>query len=191
MITNDPRYERIEALITNDSQRPWYEVILMDKTTGKRAFYCTSADDVNSLKQSGMDAYNASIEFTALERTGLSPTYQIRLRDHYGQLITWRFIVNTGVTEGETGFTSPVEDPAVVVMYAQTWAAAATGTAVTIGDRTEAANGSSLIGLAGSPPCEAFYAVGLTIAEITPGIRLWYVNFLPGALKITRPAPPA
>jgi len=188
LITNDPRYERIEALITNDPQRPWYEVILMDKTTGKRAFYCSSADEASSLNQAGMDAYYAPIEFTALKKTVLSPAYRIRLRDRYGQAITWRFIVNTAVAKGEMGFASPAEYTAVVVMYAQSWAAAATGTAITIGDRTEAANGYSRIGLEGAAPCEGFYAAGLTITEITPGIRLWLANFLPGALKITRPA---
>lgn len=186
LITNDTRYVSIEALINDDPEQTRYEVILMEKT-GRRTFYCNSAEDVNSLKQAGQDAYYAPIEFTALEMTVLAPIYRIRLRDSYGQEIVWRFIVNAGITEAETAFMSPPEHSGFVLMYADKWAAAATGTTVRIGDRTEAAAESSPPGLQESAPCQAFYAMSLTITEITPGVRLWYVNSSPTQRRTTRP----
>jgi hypothetical protein len=178
LITNDTRYVSIEALINDDPEQTWYEVILMEKT-GRRTIYCNSGEDVNSLKQSGQDAYYAPIEFTALEITVLAPIYRIKLHDSYGKEIVWRFIVNTRITEAETGFMSPQGNSSFVLMYANSWAAAATGTTVTIGDRMEAEKESSPRGSQDSGPCQAFYAMGLTITEITPGIRLWYVNSSP------------
>ena len=118
---------------------------------------------MNFLKQSGLDAYYAPIEFTALEMTVLAPIYRIRLHDSYGQEIVWRFIMNTGITQAETAFMLPPGHSGFVLMYADNWAAAATGTAVTIGDRTEVAEESSPRGVRDPAPCQAFYAVSLTI----------------------------
>ena len=188
LIANDTRYVSIEALINDDPQQPRYEVILTEKA-GERVYYCNSAEDVNLLKLSGQDAYYAPIKFTALELIVSSPIYRVRLRDSYGQEIVWRFIVNTGITEAETAFMSPLGHSGFVLMYADNWAAAATGTAVTIGDRTEVAEESSPRGVRDPAPCQAFYAVSLTITEITPGVRLWYVNSAPSRTKGQK-APP-
>ena len=182
LITNDTRYVSIEALINDDPQQARYEVILTEKA-GERVYYCNSAEDVNLLKPTGQDAYYAPIEFTALELIVSSPIYRVRLHDGYGQEIVWRFIVNTGITEAETAFMSPREHSGFVLMYADNWAAAATGTTVTIGERSEAKEESSPRGLQDSGPCQAFYAMGLTITEITPGVRLWYVNSVPSGTK--------
>ena len=81
---------------------------------------------------------------------------------------------------------SPQGNSGFVLMYADNWAAAATGTTVTIGDRMEAEKESSPRGSQDSGPCQAFYAMGLTITEITPGIRLWYVNSIPAQRKTIR-----
>ena len=86
LITNDTRYVSIEALINEDPEQTWYEVILIEKT-GRRTIYCNSAEDVNPLKQAGQDAYYGPIKFTALELTVSSPIYRIRLHDSYGQEI--------------------------------------------------------------------------------------------------------
>jgi hypothetical protein len=182
LITNDTRYVSIEALINDDPQQPQHEVILTEKA-GKRVYYGNSAEDVNSLKVFGEDAYYAPIEFTALELIVSSPIYRIRLHDCYGQEIVWTFIVNTSVSEAEAAFMSTPEHSGFVLMYADNWAAAATGTAITIGDKTESALESSSSGMQDSARCHAFYAVSLTITEITPGFRLSYVNSVPNRVK--------
>ena len=59
--TDDPRYARIEALV--DDGR--CDVILLDKTTSREAFYSTSNHEVDVLRANGTDAYITRIDFTA------------------------------------------------------------------------------------------------------------------------------
>jgi hypothetical protein len=57
----DPRYARIEALIHHGR----CDVILLDKTTNREAFYSTANREVEVLMADGADAYTAPIDFSA------------------------------------------------------------------------------------------------------------------------------
>ena len=184
LLGNDRRYGSIEALIDSSPERPWYEVILTDKTTGRRIFYLNSPEAVNSLRQMGTIAHYAEIEFAVLGKTDPSPTYRIGLRDSFNQEISWKFIVNPRVTDAETRFLSPPGASGFVVMHAIRRSAAARGTTVTIGDVTSAADVPEPSGTAqNSVPYNAFYAMGLVIAEIAPGTQFWTVYSIPAQLK--------
>lgn len=183
IIGNDQRYGSIEALIDNDSLQPWYEVVLTDRTTGRRIFYLNSLEGVTILRAEGTIAHYAAITFTPVERPDANPTYRIGLSDSYGQDIVWTFIVNPRITEAETRFTSPLAASGFVIMHASRRLAAAQGTMVTIGKETEAAN------LSGSPDgresvsYQAFAAKDLVVAEIAPGTQPWLVDSSPAQLS--------
>ena len=172
-ISSNHRYGRIEALINKDLEPPWYEVIVTDKTTGRRVIYLNSLEAVNLLRREGTIAHFASIVFTASEIADANPTYEIVLFDSYGQEIVWKFIVNPSVTDLEARFAPQLGSPGFVVMHANRRLAAAPGTSLTIGKETEAAD---LSGLARSPrsvPYQAFSAAGMVLAEIIPGTGFW------------------
>lgn len=177
LIRNDPRYESIEALVDNNPQQPWYEIILVEKT-GRKILYCNSVKDVDALNEAGQDAHYAAIRFTGRKKTAKSPAYHIRLRDSYGQRIVWRFIVNTAITRAQKAYMSPPEDSGFVLMYAKVWAASGKGTTLTIGERTERGDSFGPKGLRNAGLRQAVYATSLTIAEVTRG-HFWYVNFGP------------
>ena len=176
-IGDDLRYSRIEALIDNDPKRPWYEVILTDRTTGRRVFYCNSLETVMALKGAGTDAYTAEIGFALVEEPDSPPAYHIRLRDNRGQGIHWQFVVSTRATH-PAGLLPRPNRLGLVLMFGSSRSDAATGTTVTIGKESRATDWS---GAASAYP--PFYFTGLTVAEIVPTEQLWSVVSTPAALR--------
>src|SRR5215471_14336606 len=78
--TDDPRYARIEALV--DDGR--CDVILLDKTTSREAFYSTSNHEADVLRAKGTDAYVTRIDFTASSTVDSYPLFFIRFHDQFG-----------------------------------------------------------------------------------------------------------
>jgi len=183
LLSHDQRYGSIEALINKDPLQPWYEVILTDKTTGRRIFYLNSLEAVNTLTQDGTIAYYSLIQFTALEKPDSSPTYQIALHDSYGHEITWRFVVNVQVTESDVRLTPPLGAPGFVVLHANRRFAAAPGTTVTIGRETVTAEVSDPDLAKKAVPYQAFSAKDLVMAEIAPGTGLWGIDSSPAEVR--------
>ncbi len=65
-LKDDPRYARIEAMVDNGR----CDVILLDKTTSREAFYSTSNRKVDVLTANGADAYITRIDFSASPTVG-------------------------------------------------------------------------------------------------------------------------
>lgn len=83
--TDDPRYARIEALV--DEGR--CDVILLDKTTNREAFYSTSILGVDVLAANGVDAYTTQIDLTTSSTAESYPLFTIHFYDQFGQELTW------------------------------------------------------------------------------------------------------
>lgn len=185
LIRDDPKYSRIEALIDNDPNRPSYEIILADKTTGNRIIYSNSEETVNMLQRVGKTAFQAVIQFAVSAQTNSISTYHIGLRDVSGQQIIWNFVVSPKTTDVQAGFLSRPNTTGFVLMGMKRRAAAMPGTTLIIGNahypvistrestgvQEETANSGT------------FYGTGLTVAEIMPGAELWSVDASPDALK--------
>jgi hypothetical protein len=88
-ISDDPRYARIEALLDEDG----CDVILLDKTTNREAFYSISKRRVDALAANGRDAYITPIGFTAFQAKDSSPAFVIHFEDQFGNEILWKFAV--------------------------------------------------------------------------------------------------
>jgi len=184
-IDDDPKYSRIEALIDNDPSRPWYEIILADKTTGDRIIFSNSEETVNTLHRVGKIANQSNIYFAVSTQPDSISTYQIGLRDISGQQIIWKFAVSPKTTKIQAGFMIRPNMSGFVLMGLDQLAAAMPGTTLIIGNarypvsstlestgvQEEAANSGT------------FYGTGLTIAEIMPGSELWIIDALPDTLK--------
>lgn len=172
-VEDNPRYGRIEAPINNDPEHPWYEVILTDRTMGERIFYLNSAGAVDILQHEGVAAHDASIEFTAIEKADANPIYQVAYYDSDGQQILWKLVANCQSTEQDVRFAPLLSAPGFVLMHASRRFAAAPGTTLTIGKKTEAMDSSGSGRAWSSISYRAFSAVDLVFAEIVPGTEFW------------------
>jgi hypothetical protein len=184
-IDDDPKYSRIEALIDDGLSKPWYEIILADKTTGDRIIYSNSEETVNTLRGVGKTAYRSNIRFEFLPQKDSISMYQIGLRDISGQEINWKFVVNPTTTRVQAGFMIRPNTSGFVLMGLDQRAAAMPGTTLIIGNvhysvtsMQESNDGQLEVANSGT-----FYGTGLTVAEIMPGVELWLLDSLPDTLK--------
>jgi len=185
LIDDDPKYSRIEALIDNDPNRPWYEIILADKTTGNKIFYSNSEKTVNTLQRVGKTAFQGVIQFAVSTQTDSTSTYQIELSDFSGQQIIWKFAVSPKTTKVQPGFMSRPDTSGFVLMALDQRGAAMLGTSLIIGNEhhpvTSAQHSKDFqdeLAKFGT-----FYGTGLTVAEIMPGTEFWRVDSWPDVLK--------
>ena len=186
LIHDDPKYSRIEALIDNDPNRPLYEIILADKTTGDRIIYSSSEETVNTLQRVGKTAYPSIIQFAVSTQTGSISTYQFGLHDISGQQIIWKFTVSPQTTNVRAKFMDRSNTSGFVLMGLDQRAAAMPGTTLIIGNAHYPATSTreSMGAREEAADSGTFYGTGLTVAEIMPGADLWRVDALPDALKV-------
>jgi hypothetical protein len=168
-LEDDPLFSRIEAFVDNDPQQSWYEVVLTYRATGARVFYCSSRQWVTVLSNAGREAYVASIEYAGPETESRS-IYHIGLHDRFGEEIHWQFAANLLATSGGNAFISRPDTFGFTIMHASHRTPAGAGTVVTIG-------GHKNIGVLGT--YQAYYATGLTVAELIPGTQPWSVESRP------------
>jgi hypothetical protein len=163
----DPRYARIEALI-HDGR---CDVILLDKTTNREAFYSTANREVEVLMADGADAYTAPIDFSTSSTVDSYPLFLIRFHDQFGQEITWQFVVSEMVPHASPEVVSRTDGSGITLLYAPRRAKGTAGTALTIaGKRYQPQSAQS------NDEPAAFYAADMTVGRILPGTDLWNVG---------------
>jgi hypothetical protein len=185
-IDDDPKFSRIEALIDNDPSRPWYEIILAEKTTGDRIVYSNSAETVKALQHVGKTAFRCLIQFAVSTQTDSILTYHFGLHDNSGQKIIWRFAVSPKTTKVQAGFLIRANKSDFVMMGLDERAAAMPGTTLIIGNAHYPVTSTRESTGVQEEPADSgtFYGTGLTVAEIMPGAELWFVDSLPDTLKV-------
>jgi hypothetical protein len=172
----DRRYSRIEALVAEGR----CDVVLLDKTMNREAFYSTLNRKVDALAANGADAYTTPIDFAAFSTDDSHPLLRIHFRDNFGQEITWQFVVGQMVPHASPEVISRTDNSGIALFYAAQRAAAVVGTTLTIGERkylpelTQSNNTLS-----------AFYATGMTVGTILPGTDLWRVDSSPAGIEQT------
>src|SRR5215469_809332 len=80
-IPEDARYSEITALIDGDH----CEVILLDKTMNRRAFYSNSQKRIDVLQAHGVDAYRTDLRIENSSTSEERPAYRIRFQDTRGE----------------------------------------------------------------------------------------------------------
>jgi hypothetical protein len=174
--TDDQRYARIEALV--DDGR--CDVILLDKTTGREAFYSTSNRKVDALTANGADAYITRIDFTASSTVDSYPLLLIHFHDQFGQEVTWQFVVGDMLSHASPEIITHTGDAGISLLYAPRRATAAAGTTLTIADRKYVPVPAPSIHV-----LAAFYATDMTVSQILPGTDLWTVEDSPANVAQT------
>jgi hypothetical protein len=166
---DDPRYARIQALV--DQGR--CDIILLDKTTNREAFYSTSIVRPAVLAANGADAYTVQIDVTTSSTLDSDPRFVIHFHDQFGQEITWEFIVGEILPHASPEVIFHTDGSGLTLLYAPRRAAGVAGTRVTIAEREYLPASQS------DETPAAFYAADMTFGQILPGTDLWNVEGTP------------
>lgn len=177
-ISDDPRYARIEALLDEDG----CDVILLDKTTSREAFYSFSKPRVDALAAKGRDAYITPIGFTASWANDSSPVFLIQFQDRFGNEVLWKFAAGEIVAHASPEVISRTDNSGLTFLYAPRRAPSEDGTILKIGDREYLPESTQ-----SDEVRAAFYATDMTLGQILPGTDLWAVEPNPAdAVQTTR-----
>lgn len=161
---DDPRYARIVALV--DKGR--CDVVLLDKTTNREAFYSTLDQKVRALAADGADAYTTPIDFTSSSTIDSYPLFVIRFHDRFGQELTWQFVAGELLPHASQEVISRADNSGIAFLYAPYRAVALPGTTLTIAARTYQPQSTP-----SNDELAAFYATDMTVSQILPGADLW------------------
>ena len=172
-LKDDPRCARIEALV--DEGR--CDIVLLDKTMNRVAFYSTLNRKVESLAAVGADAYTTPIDFASYSTDNAHPLFLIHFHDRFGQEVTWQFVPGEMVRHASPEVISRTENSGVTVLYAPNRAAGVVGTTLTIAGRKYVPEPSQ-----SSDAPATFYAIDMTVGQILPGTDLWSVESSPADL---------
>jgi len=177
------QYSLIEAIFEPDKSLS-LQLILTEKETRKRTFYCNSEAIVKARTLEGKEAVASKIDFKTAQASNELPTYDFAFRDKQGQPILWRVIPTSRPSALGAGLTAMASVPGLRLEYRDIGTHVGEGTMVKIGDKLFEAMPWAEIS---SPPY--FYAyhgsftVGRHIAALPLGIEKWQVTATPNGLK--------
>ena len=172
-ISDDPRYARIQALVEEGR----CDVILLEKTMNREAFYSNWNRKVDALAANGADAYVAQIDFASSPTADSHPVFRVHFKDQFGQEVTWQFVVGQMVPHASPEVISRTDNSGIALLYATHRAAGVAGTTLTIAGRKYLPESTQSNGA-----LDAFYATDMTVGQILPGTGLWGVESGPADL---------
>lgn len=85
-ITENPNYSMIEGIISMTTP-PVYQVILTEKESKKKLYYCNSEAKIKGFARNGKLARRAEIDFRTSKQIGQMTAYAFGFRDATGQAI--------------------------------------------------------------------------------------------------------
>ena len=176
-------YSMIELYADPEASQPLYDVVLTDRSTGKRVHYSNQQQQVDIDKLSG-DAYLTKIQLTSPEQDNAGATWNLTFTTQDGKPVIWRFIQGSDVTGQGSGLTPMPDTPMPLFMYREQGAVAGQGTALQVGTQVSEADVWKEIS---HPPFFVAYhgarAVGLDVAMLQPGMMRWKVESAPAAVS--------
>jgi len=169
-ISDDPLYARIEALLDENG----CDVILLEKSTNREAFYSISKRSVDARAANGWEAYITPIGCTAFWAEDSSPAFVIRFQDRLGNEILWKFADGDIVPHASPKVILRTDNSGIGFLYAPRRAPSADGTTLKIAGREYLPKSKQ-----SDDALAAFYATDMTIGQILPGTDLWAVEGTP------------
>jgi hypothetical protein len=118
---------------------PLYDVVLTERSSGKRVHYTNQQQMVDMVKRSGANAYLTSMQFDRPANAGKDATYLLRFVDHAGQPVSWQFVQGSDISE-RGGGSSPAGIEPPVLVYRERSAVAGEGSALKIGNTVSVAD---------------------------------------------------
>jgi hypothetical protein len=182
-IDDDPQYSSITAILSK-SEPPVYKLMLEEKGTGRKVYYCNSEAKVKALRHEGREAYLSAIDYKVIQNVGQQPSYGFGFRDKHGQAVLWRFVPASRPSELGAGLTPIPNAPGLRLDYRDIGTLAGAGTAVQIGDRVSDAAPWPEIS---HPPYfiahRGSFTLGRHIGALLTGSERWRVISSPGELR--------
>jgi hypothetical protein len=175
-ISDDSLYARIEALLDENG----CDVILLEKSINRAAFYSISKRRVDAQAANGRDAYITPIGFTAFSAKDSSPAFVIHFKDRFGNEILWKFAVGEIVPHASPKVIIRTDNSGIGFLYAPRRAPSADGTTLKITDREYLPESTQ-----SDDALAAFYATDMTLGQILPGTDLWAVERTPADIVQT------
>ncbi len=175
-VSDDPLYTRIEALLDENG----CDVILLEKSTNREAFYSISKRRVDSQAANGREAYVTPIGCATFWAKDSSPTFVIHFQDRFDNEIFWKFDVGEIVSHASPKVIFRTDGSGIAFLYAPRRAPSAEGTTLTIAGREYVAKSKQT-----DDALAAFYATDMTIGQILPGTDLWAVESTPADIVQT------
>lgn len=182
-IKNHSQYAEIKAIF-DPVDASSVEIILIEKTTKKRIFYCNSESNFRKRKMQGYDANFVKIDFKPSVSNDQLPIYGFGFQDKKGQPVLWRVIPTGKPSNRGAGINGVDDDSALRIEYRDFGTTVGEGTAVKIGDKIFEAEPWTEIS---SPPY--FYAfhgtftIGRHLGALRLGNENWSVTSRPNKLK--------
>lgn len=182
-IDDHPQYTMIEAIV-HQTATPLYQVVLTEKETRRRVYYCNIEAKVKELAREGREAHLAAIDFKIASNAEGPSSYGLALSDKRGQPVRWRFRPATAPSERGAGLTPLAAAPGLRLEYRDLGTAAGAGSAVQIGDKlSEAAAWPEI----SSPPYFVAYrgsmSLGRHIGALPIGKEDWRMTSAPAELR--------
>jgi hypothetical protein len=175
-------YSMIELYADQTAPQPLYDVVLTDRSTGKRIYYSNQQQQVDIDKLSG-EAYLTKIQLTTPDQDNAGAAWNLTFTTEGGKPVIWRFIQGSDVTEQGSGLTPMPTVPMPLFMYREQGAVAGQGTALQVGSAVSEADVWTEIS---HPPFFVAYrgahALGLDIAVLQPGAMQWKIESAPATL---------
>lgn len=177
-------YSMIELDVDATAKQPVYNVVLTERTSGKRISYANTDALVAAAKAQGQESYKTQIVFEAAEASNVGATSTLRFAMADGKPLQWRFVQGSDMSEQGAGLTPLPQVPIPVFAYREQSAVAGEGTALQIGSTASAAEVWTEIS---KPPYFVAYhgamSLGAHMTVLTPGKQTWAVATSPTDLK--------
>jgi hypothetical protein len=182
-IKDDPQYSMIQAVL-NKTEPPTYQVMLVERDTGRRVYYCNSQARVNYLESTGRNARLVKIDFRDTKSGLEKPMIALGFPDEKGQPIRWRFVLASEPSERGSGVSpQSAASPGLDATYRDKSTAAGDGTAIQIGGKVSEAEPWPQIS---SPPYfvafRGSYIDGMRAGSLLAGSERWRVEKAPAEL---------
>lgn len=182
-INDHPQYTMIEAIV-HQAGTPLYQVILTEKETRQRVYYCNAEAKVKELARNGREAHLAAIDFKTASNAEGPSLYGLALSDKRGQPVRWRFLPATAPSERGAGLTPLAAAPGLRLEYRDLGTAAGAGSAVQIGDTVSEA--AAWPEISSAPYFVAYrgsISLGRHLGALPPGKESWQVTSAPTELR--------
>lgn len=182
-IEGHPQYKEIMAIF-NPEDASSVEVVLIEKDSHKRVYYCNSENNQTKRKMQGYEAFLAKIDFKISESDKQLPIYGFGFQDKKGQPVLWRVIPTGKPSIRGAGINRVTDNSAFRIEYRDLGTTVGEGTAVKIGEKVFEAQPWAATS---APPYFYAYHGSFTIGRHLGAMRLgdekWSVSSQPKSLK--------
>lgn len=182
-IPDHPQYSLIEAMFTLEDPSS-LQLVLTEKDTKKRVFYCSSEKKVKIRQQEGKEAFSSKIDFKHTQADDQLPIFAFGFPDKNGQPVLWRVIPTTRPSVRGSGLAPITSAQNLRLEYRDLGTTIGEGTAVKIGDKTVEAKPWAEI--SNPPYFHAFhgsFTVGRHNGVLNLGTEKWRVLKQPDKLR--------